>query len=119
GGERGGRAPVPARGREPIALDPLPRTVLTLLGLQLSAGIATARLRQQLRHAEMERERRSLAAEVHDGLAQHLAPPLRELPAPPPAAAGRERLREAVAEAHRIVRARLLDLSGAPLAGVR
>jgi signal transduction histidine kinase len=108
-----------ARAGEPIAVDPLHRTVLTLLGLQLSAGIATARLRQQLRHAEMERERRTLAAEVHDGLAQHLALALRELASPAADAASRERLREAVTEAHRIVRGRLLDLSGAPLGGVR
>jgi two-component system nitrate/nitrite sensor histidine kinase NarX len=103
-----------AAAREPIAIDPLHRTVLTLLGLQLSAGIATARLRQQLRHAEMERERRTLAADVHDGLAQHLALALRELAAPAPDAASRERLREAVTEAHRIVRARLRDLSSTP-----
>jgi signal transduction histidine kinase len=108
-----------AGAREPIAIDPLHRTVLTLLGLQLSAGIATARLRQQLRHAEMERERRTLAADVHDGLAQHLALALRELAAPAEDAASRERLREAVTEAHRIVRARLQDLTGAPLGGVR
>jgi signal transduction histidine kinase len=103
-----------ASAREPIAIDPLHRTVLTLLGLQLSAGIATARLRQQLRHAEMERERRTLAADVHDGLAQHLALALRELAAPAGDGASRERLREAVTEAHRIVRARLQDLASAP-----
>jgi signal transduction histidine kinase len=108
-----------ARAPEPIAIDPLHRTVLTLLGLQLSAGIATARLRQRLRHAEMERERRSLAAEVHDGLAQHLALALRELAAPPDDEASRERLRESVTEAHRIVRSRLRDLTGTPLGGVR
>lgn len=108
-----------ASAREPIAIDPLHRTVLTLLGLQLSAGIATARLRQQLRHAEMERERRTLAADVHDGLAQHLALALRELAAPADDAPSRERLREAVTEAHRIVRARLRDLTGAPLGGLR
>ncbi len=110
---------VVARAPEPIALDPLHRTVLTLLGLQLSAGIATARLRQRLRHAEMERERRTLAAEVHDGLAQHLALALRELAAPPDDAASRERLRECVTEAHRIVRSRLRDLTGPLPHGVR
>jgi signal transduction histidine kinase len=67
----------------------------------------------------MERERRTLAAEVHDGLAPHLALALRELAAPAQDAAGRERLREYVTEAHRIVRARLRDLTGAPLHGVR
>src|SRR5258705_244424 len=80
-------------------------------GLQVSAGITTARLRQQLRYAEMERERRTLAAEVHDGLAQYLAVALRELAlldsgfehSP-------ERLRESITEAHRLVRARLQEL---------
>ena len=38
-----------------------------------AAGIATARLRQQLQGAEIERERMRLAAEIHDGLAQDLA----------------------------------------------
>jgi two-component system, NarL family, nitrate/nitrite sensor histidine kinase NarX len=88
-----------------------------LLGEQLSAGITTARLREQLQRAEMERERRSLAAEVHDGLAQDLAVALRELALldepdldDAAAAASRERLREAVGAAHRIVRSRLEDL---------
>ena len=62
--------------------------------LQLSAGIATARLRQRARHAEMERERRSLAAEVHDGLAQDLALALRELALLDRDAGSRARLRE-------------------------
>ena len=79
--------------------------MLTLLGLQLSAGIATARLRQQLRHAEMERERRTLAAEVHDGLAQYLALALRELALLDADAGSRERLHESLTAAHRLVRA--------------
>ena len=101
----------------PINLDPTTLTVLTLLGDQLTAGIATARLRQQLQHAELERERMRLAAEVHDGLAQDLALAMRELallesdPPPDAARASQERLREAVAAAHRLVRARLVDLS--------
>lgn len=110
----------------PINLDPTSLTVLMLLGDQLTAGIATARLRQQLQHAELERERMRLAAEVHDGLAQDLALAMRELAlleSDPPAdvaAASRERLREAVAEAHRLVRARLVDLSSTvPLGGLR
>jgi signal transduction histidine kinase len=111
---------------EPVHLDPTTLTVLTLLGDQLSAGIATARLRQDLQRAELDRERMRLAAEVHDGLAQDLALAMRELAMldldldSEQARASRERLREAVATAHRIVRARLVDLSSsAPLGGLR
>ena len=85
----------------PIAIDPLSGTVLSLLSTQLSAGITTARLRRELQAAAMERERRSLAAEVHDGLAQYLAVARRELSLPEPDG---ERLREAVESAHRLVR---------------
>jgi signal transduction histidine kinase len=107
-----------ARAAGPIAIDPLSGTVLSLLGLQLSAGITTARLRQQLRYAEMERERRTLAAEVHDGLAQYLAVALRELALGD--AGSPERLKESVTEAHRLVRARLQELvAPAPLGGLR
>ena len=70
---------VAAAACAPLALDPVSATVLALLGEQLSAGITTARLRQRLQRAEMEQERRSLAADVHDGLAQDLAVALREL----------------------------------------
>jgi two-component sensor histidine kinase len=111
----------------PVALDPVSATVLALLGGQLSAGITTARLRQRLQRAEMEQERRSLAADVHDGLAQDLALALRELALldesgldEETARASRERLREAVAAAHRLVRSRLEDLrAAAPLGGLR
>jgi signal transduction histidine kinase len=111
----------------PIALDPVSATVLSLLGEQLSAGITTARLRQRLQRAEMERERRSLAADVHDGLAQDLAVALRELAlldepglAQADAHASIARLRDAVTEAHRIVRSRLEDLRGpVPRGGLR
>jgi signal transduction histidine kinase len=110
----------------PVDLDATTLTVLTLLGDQLSVGIATARLRQELQRSELERERMRLAAEVHDGLAQDLALAMRELalldsdPPPDVAEASRERLREAVAAAHRLVRARLVDLSTAPpLGGLR
>ena len=110
----------------PVALDPTSLTVLTLLGDQLTAGIATARLRQQVQAAELERERMRLAAEVHDGLAQDLALAMRELALletdPPPAAAraSQERLRDAISEAHRLVRARLVDMSAStPLGGLR
>jgi signal transduction histidine kinase len=99
-----------------IAIDPLSGTVLSLLGLQLSAGITTARLRRELLHAAMERERRTLAAEVHDGLAQYLAVARRELALEQP---DTERLREAVDAAHRLVRARLQDLSADAPAGLR
>jgi signal transduction histidine kinase len=56
----------------------------------------------------MERERRQLAAEVHDGLAQYLACARRELARPEP---DLERLTEAVDAAHRLVRARLRELA--------
>jgi signal transduction histidine kinase len=105
-----------ASAREPIAIDPLSGTVLSLLCAQLSAGITTARLRRQLQRAAMERERRTLAAEVHDGLAQYIAVARRELALPEPDG---ERLREAVEAAHRLVRARLQELSSATPAGLR
>jgi two-component sensor histidine kinase len=111
----------------PIALDPVSATVLALLGEQLSAGITTALLRQRVQRAEMERERRSIAADVHDGLAQDLAVALRELAllgepelADAEAAASRRRLHDAVCAAHRIVRSRLEDLrEPVPLGGLR
>lgn len=107
-GERVMVGVVIASANEPIRIDPLSGTVLTLLGLQLSAGITTAQLRRELLHAAMERERRQLAAEVHDGLAQYLACARRELALPEP---DRARLTEAVDAAHRLVRARLRELS--------
>jgi two-component system nitrate/nitrite sensor histidine kinase NarX len=97
-----------------------------LIGDLLSAGIHTARLRQELQRTAVERERMRLAAEVHDGLAQDLALAMRELtllesdPSPAAAEASRARLREAVASAHQIVRGRLKELSGpAPLGGLQ
>jgi signal transduction histidine kinase len=109
----------------PLSLDPTAATLLTLLGDLLASGIATARMRQQLQGAEIERERARLAAEIHDGLAQDLALATRELalldsnPPPELARASAERLREAVASARRVVRARLEDLSvHLPLGGV-
>ena len=110
----------------PLSLDPTAATVLRLLGDLLAAGIATARLRQELQGREIERERLRLAAEIHDGLAQDLALAMRELallegdPSPAEAQASAERLREAVGAAHRVVRARLEDLSvSAPLGGIQ
>jgi signal transduction histidine kinase len=110
----------------PPPLDPLGATVLTLLGDLLGAGIATARLRQRLQVAAIERERLELAAQVHDELAQDLALAARELrlleedPAADEAAASRARLREAVEAAHLTARARLKGLvAPAPLGGLR
>lgn len=102
---------VAAAAHRPLSMTPADAAVLTLLGSLLSAGVVHARLRQELERAAIERERLRLAAEVHDGLAQDLALALRELallesdPAPEVAAASRERLREAVRTAHRLVRA--------------
>ena len=102
-----------ASSKAHIAIDPLSGTVLSLLCTQLAAGITTATLRRELQAAAMERERRTLAAEVHDGLAQYLAVARRELALPEP---DQERLREAVDAAHRLVRARLQTLSsGTPV----
>ena len=115
-GERVMVGVVIASAAQPIRIDPLSGTVLTLLGLQLSAGITTAQLRRELLHAAMERERRQLAAEVHDGLAQYLACARRELALPEP---DRARLTEAVDAAHRLVRDRLQDLSADAPADLR
>jgi signal transduction histidine kinase len=118
-GEREMVGVVIASSRARIAIDPLSGTVLTLLGLQLSAGITTARLRRELQQAAMERERRTLAAEVHDGLAQYLALALREL-ALLDAGPQADRLHESLSAAHRIVRSRLRDLTAGPApAGLR
>jgi signal transduction histidine kinase len=108
---------VAAAQRHPFALDEAGATVLAILGDLLGAGIAAARLRQQIARTEVERERLRLAADMHDGLAQDLALAKREialLDSGPPAdqaAESRARLREAIGAAHRIVRARLEDLS--------
>jgi signal transduction histidine kinase len=97
--------------------------VLRLLGDLLGAGIATARLRQEIEHTALERERLRLAAEVHDGLAQDLALAMRELalldsdPAPEVAEASRARLRAAVTQAHGIVRSRLTGMVAPPALG--
>ena len=107
-GEREMVGVVIASATAPIRIDPLSGTVLSLLGLQLSAGITTAQLRRELLRAAMERERRTLAAEVHDGLAQYLAVARRELARDTP---DRARLSEAVDSAHRLVRNRLQELS--------
>lgn len=111
---------------KPMSLDPTRMAVLTLLTSLLSAGIATARLREQIERTEVERQRLQLAAEVHDGLAQDLALAQRELallesePDLDQAEASRARLRGAVESAHRLVRARLKDLAApVPRGGVR
>jgi signal transduction histidine kinase len=116
---------VAAAQRRPLALDETGATVLAILGDLLGAGIAAARLRQRIARTEVERERLRLAADMHDGLAQDLALAKREIALldsdPPADQAGesRARLREAVGAAHRIVRARLEDLSiRVPLGGL-
>jgi two-component system nitrate/nitrite sensor histidine kinase NarX len=118
-------AVVAAAQRRPLALEETGATVLAILGDLLGAGIAAARLRQQIARTEVERERLRLAADMHDGLAQDLALAKREialLDSQPPAeqaSESRARLREAVGAAHRIVRARLEDLSmRVPLGGL-
>ena len=116
---------VVAAGSAPVRLDPAGATLLALLGDLLGAGVANARLRQEAQRAEVERDRVRLAAEVHDGLAQDLALAVRELalldsaPEPDVAKASGDRLRAAVASAHRVVRARLEDLTvHVPLGGI-
>ena len=117
---------VAAAQRHPFALEETSATVLAILGDLLGAGIAAARLRQRIARTEVERERLRLAADIHDGLAQDLALAKREIalldsdPGPAHAAESRARLREAVGAAHRIVRARLEDLSTrVPIGGLR
>jgi signal transduction histidine kinase len=114
---------VPGR---PFELDPLNATVLSLIGEQLAAGIINAQLRQELQRAALDRERMRVAAEVHDGLAQDLALATRELafletsPLAADARASQQRLRAAVADAHAVVRNRLLELSAPmPIGGLR
>jgi signal transduction histidine kinase len=110
----------------PATVGPESGAVLRLLGDLLGAGIASARLRQELEHTALERERLRLAAEVHDGLAQDLALAMRELalldsaPAPDVAEASRARLRAAIASAHGTVRSRLRGMvAPSPLGGLR
>ena len=107
----------------PAAGGPESGVVLRLLGDLLGAGIASARLRQELEHTALERERLRLAAEVHDGLAQDLALAMRELalldsePAPEVAEASLARLRAAVASAHATVRSRLTGMVAPSVVG--
>jgi signal transduction histidine kinase len=111
---------------EPISLAPAPVTRLTVIGDLLSAGAANALLRAEVQRTELQRERMRLAEEIHDSLAQDLAVAVRELalletrPPQEVARASEERLREAVIEAHRIVR-RHLDVlaSDIPSTGLR
>jgi signal transduction histidine kinase len=110
---------------EPITLDPAGAMMLTSFGELLSAGIQAARLRMEIQRTAVQRERMRLAADLHDGLAQNLALAVREIsllesqPAPAVAEASRGRLREAVHDAHRLVRAGLEDLSVViPVGGV-
>ena len=110
---------------EPMTLDPAGAMLLTSFGELLSAGIQAARLRMEIQRTAVQRERMRLAADLHDGLAQNLALAVREIsllesqPAQAVAEASRGRLREAVHDAHRLVRAGLEDLSVViPVGGV-
>jgi signal transduction histidine kinase len=112
-----------AAASRPIAVTPTTGAVLRLLGDLLGAGIAAARLRQELQRTALERERMRLAAEVHDGLAQDLSLAMRELALQaddPGNEASRARLQAAVASAHETVRSRLTGMVvPAPLGGLR
>lgn len=114
-----------AAAQQPLVMTATQGIVLSLLGDLLSAGLATARLRQELQRVEFESERMRLAAQVHDGLAQDLSLAVRELalldsdPAEEVAAASRRRLRDAVTAAHGLVRARLREFSApSPIGGL-
>jgi signal transduction histidine kinase len=106
-----------------LALGVQAGAALRLLGDLLGAGIAAARLRQELQRTALERERIRFAAEVHDGLAQDLALAVRELalletgPGAEAAAASMGRLRAAVTSAHATVRGRLTGMVAAPALG--
>jgi signal transduction histidine kinase len=111
---------------EPISLAPAPVARLTVIGDLLSAGAANALLRAEVQRTEIQRERMRLAEEIHDSLAQDLAVAVRELalletrPPNEVARASEERLREAVMDAHRVVRRHLDVLAGdGPNAGLR
>jgi signal transduction histidine kinase len=109
-----------AAAERPLAVTRPAGAALRLLGDLLGAGIAAARLRQELQRNALERERIRLAAEVHDGLAQDLALAVRELAllegeaAPEVAAASMGRLRAAVTSAHETVRGRLNSMVATP-----
>jgi signal transduction histidine kinase len=108
-----------AAAATPPAIGATAGAVLRLLGDLLGAGVAAARLRQELEQTALERERMRLAAEVHDGLAQDLALAMRELRGDPADEASWARLRAAVASAHETVRSRLTGMvAPAPLGGL-
>jgi two-component system nitrate/nitrite sensor histidine kinase NarX len=100
----------------PLGLEQVAAATLASIGALVCAGVVTARLREELQRTEIQRERMRLAAELHEGLAQDLSLAVREIafletdPAAPSAQASRQRLKEAVATAHRVVRAGLADL---------
>jgi nitrate/nitrite-specific signal transduction histidine kinase len=112
---------VVAAALERVSLEPMAATVLIMIGDLLTAGIASAQLRMELARNELERERLRLAELVHDGLAQDLALASRELalldtqPDATIGEASRQRLRDAVTSANKVVRERLKELA-APLA---
>jgi signal transduction histidine kinase len=100
-----------------ISLEPLAALTLRSLGDVLSAAVATARLRQEVLRAGLERERLRIAEELHDGLAQDLALALREAHLLRTTrdegrrVASVARLEEALLSANRIVRSGLEDLT--------
>lgn len=113
---------------EPVSLAPAAVARFTVIGDLLSAGVANALLRAEVQRTELQRERMRLLEEIHDSLAQDLAVAVRELalletrPAADPdvVRASEDRLREAVLDAHRVVR-RHLDVlaSDVSVAGLR
>lgn len=104
----------------PISLSPAAVARFTVIGDLLSAGAANAILRGEIQKTELQRERMRLAEEIHDSLAQDLAVAVRELslletrPSPEIARASEDRLREAVLDAHRVVRGHLDALTADP-----
>ena len=85
---------VVAAAARPLSLDPTAATVLSLLGDLLAAGIATARLRQELQERRSNVSASGWPAEIHDGLAQDLALAMRELALLESGPAARDRPRE-------------------------
>ena len=118
---------VVAARAEPLALDALSGTVLSLLGDQLAAGIASAQLRlaapgrgdRARAAARGGRRARRPRAGPRAGRPRARVPGRRAARAEA-AEASRARLRAAVTSAHGVVRDRLVDLSDAlPLGGLR
>ncbi|MDP8905523.1 MAG: ATP-binding protein [Chloroflexota bacterium] len=109
---------VAGSSNEPISLAPAAVARLAVIGDLLSVGAANELLRTEIQRTELQRERVQLAEEIHDSLAQDLAAAVRELalletrPPAETARASEARLREAVLDAHRVVRRHLEVLGG-------